>query len=122
MSANENSVSLHETLCLFREKVNEHARIHSIIKGWEPVILIEASDTQLRRYLPVRSSRIVEVAEQHVETSHSVHLRGTEEVLTSIFDGRANPAESFLDGALEIFASDKDQVKLDAISLVLWGV
>ncbi len=113
---------LPSTLGAFRERVNENTRVHSIIKGWQPEIVVEASDSGLKRYLAVREGRIREVTCESTGVDHTVHLRGTEQTLTAIFDGSSNPAESFLAGDLEIFASDKDQVKLDAISLVLWGV
>ncbi|MBA2676734.1 hypothetical protein [Ramlibacter sp.] len=115
-----------ETLVLFKDKANTHPRIASLIKGWEPTIVVEATDSGTKRYLPVRACRIASVdtgddTEDGAPAGHVVHLRAAEAVLAAVFDGRSNPADAFLEGDLEIFASDKDQVKLDAISLVLWG-
>ena len=110
-----------QSLEQFRQQSNSHPRIASLIKGWEPTIVVEASDTGTTRYIPVRGCRIDSIAEHSSETRHLVHLRAKESVLADVFGGRANPASAFLDGELEIFAEDKDHVKLDAISLVLWG-
>ncbi len=114
-----------ETLVLFKDKANSHPRIASLIKGWEPTIVVEATDSGTKRYLPVRGCRIESVDTNDTgdgaPAGHVVHLRAAEAVLAAVFDGRSNPADAFLEGDLEIFASDKDQVKLDAISLVLWG-
>jgi hypothetical protein len=111
-----------ETLAQFKDKANEHPRIASLIKGWEPTIVVEAIDSGTKRYLPVRGGRIASVdADDAAPAGHVVHLRAAEAVLAAVFDGSSNPADAFLEGDLEIFASDKDQVKLDAISLVLWG-
>lgn len=111
-----------DTLTQFKDKANGHPRIASLIKGWEPTIVVEASDSGTKRYLPVRACRIESVdADDTAPSEHVVHLRANEAVLAAVFDGRSNPADAFLEGELEIFASDKDQVKLDAISLVLWG-
>lgn len=111
-----------DTLALFKDKANTHPRIASLIKGWEPTIVVEAADSGIKRYLPVRGGRIASVdADDGAPSDHVVHLRAAEAVLAAVFDGRSNPADAFLEGDLEIFASDKDQVKLDAISLVLWG-
>jgi len=109
------------TLQAFKVKANAHPRIPSLIKGWEPTIVLESSDSGQRRYMRVQSGQIQAIGDEGDANAHTVHLRATDEVLQSVFDGRSNPAEAFLDGALEIFATDKDQVKLDAISLVLWG-
>jgi SCP-2 sterol transfer family len=115
------TLSLDETLAQFRDKVNADSRLQSILRGWEPVIAVEVLDTGWKRYLLVRDCRIDDIRPDCADDSHVVHLLASEEVLTAVFDGRLNPTEAFLDGELQIFASDKDQVKLDAISLMLWG-
>lgn len=116
------SNALSETLADFRTRVNGHPRIPALIRGWQPVIIVEASDTGMRRYLPVRECKVAAISEQLDDSAHTVHLRASERVLGAIFNGESNPAEAFLNGELEIFANEKDQVKLDAISLVIWGM
>jgi len=114
--------SLAETLLQFRDQVNADSRLQSILRGWEPVIVVEALGGRSRQYLVVRDCRIAEVCSDCGDSTHVVHLLAEEDVLTAIFNGGLNPTEAFLNGDLQIFASDKDQVKLDAISLMLWGV
>ena len=114
--------SLAATLEAFRGQVNADTRLDAILRGWEPVIIVEVRDSQWRRHLTVRDRRIVAISEAPVEGAHHVvHLRSSEALLSAIFAGERNPTEAFMDGDLEVFANDKDQVKLDAISLVLWG-
>jgi hypothetical protein len=115
------ALSLNATLAEFRHKANTHPRIPSLIRGWTPVIVVEASDTASKHYLPVKGEKIDVAEPGEFSTEHLVHLRAEEQTLISIFNGTSNPAEAFLNGSLEIFASDKDQIKLDAVSLVLWG-
>ena len=122
MSAGSSTLPLSETLEQFRTKVNGDFRLTSILRGWEPVIMIEVPNAGWKQYLPVRDCRIAEITSDSQDVSHVVRLRSSEETLIAIFDGRCNPVEAFLNGELEIFATDNDQVKLDAISLVLWGV
>jgi hypothetical protein len=112
---------LPQALAQFQTLANANPRIANLVKGWEPVMVIEAVDSGTTRYLPVRAGRVEAVLTDCIETSHMVHLRANEDVLTAVFEGRTNPASAFLDGSLEIFANEKDHVKLDAISLVLWG-
>jgi hypothetical protein len=110
-----------QALAHFKDKANTHPRIASLIKGWEPIIVVEGMDSGNKHYIPVRACRIEAVEDHYPEGKHMVYLRGKDDVLAAVFDGRTNPASAFLDGQLEIFADDKDHVKLDAISLVLWG-
>ena len=110
----------------FKHKANAHTRIANLIKGWEPTIEVESTQPPSTRFIAVRAGRIESIAthcppDGPLKPGHRVHLRGTDAVLTDVFQGRCNPARAFLDGQLEIFADDKDHVKLDAISLVLWG-
>jgi hypothetical protein len=122
MSTLSSTLSLTETLAQFRAKVNDDSRLKGILRGWEPVIMIEVLGTGWKWYLPVRDCRIAEIKSDFQDAAHLVQLRASEEALIAIFDGRFNPAEAFLNGDLEIFATDNDQVKLDAISLLLWGI
>ena len=112
---------LAETLLQFHDKVNADSRLQSILRGWEPVIVVEVLGTGWKRYLVVRDCRIAEIRSNDEESPHVVHLLAEEDVLNAVFDGGLNPTEAFLNGDLQIFANDKDQVKLDAISLMLWG-
>lgn len=112
---------LNETLLRFRDQVNADARLRSILQDWEPVIVVEVLGGGWKRDLVVRDCRIAEILEDAGASAHVVHLLAEEGVLNAVFGGGLNPTEAFLDGELQIFASDKDQVKLDAISLMLWG-
>jgi len=105
----------------FRQQANSHPRIATLIKGWEPTIVVDALDTGVTHYLSVHAGRMASISEQGSDSRHLLHMRATEAVLTALFAGRSNPASAFLDGSLEVFADDKDHVKLEAISLVLWG-
>jgi hypothetical protein len=107
----------------FRTLVNGHARVRKLIKGWEPVVFVEPTDLDERYYLHVRSSEITQItASCDSEPEHLVHVRGPTRELTAVFSGRKSAARAVLDADLEVFAIDRDQVKLDAISMILWGV
>ena len=113
--------SLKQCLLDFIEKVNSHARMESLLKGWEPTIVIDATDASAAYSLVVRRSQVVHLVEGTVEADHCVQLQADAEVLMKIFSGQLNPARAHMDGQLAAFGSDRDQVKLDAISLILWG-
>ncbi len=105
----------------FADLVNSNAQLSDLMKGWEPVIEVCASDTGVQFYMPVRDSKIASIDVEASGIERVVRLRSTEAILTDVFAGRRNPAEAFLQQELSIDASERDQVKLDAISLVLRG-
>jgi hypothetical protein len=114
-------MGLKTTLEDFQTKVNENQRIEKILKGWAPHIFVEPRGTNERYTMIVADSKITAVLEGRQEADHLVHLSADPQIMNQVFSGELNPSEAVLDGILSVFASDKDQVKLDAISLVLWG-
>ena len=50
-----------------------------------------------------------------------VVIASDESVLRGIFTGEVNPARAHLDGILEAQGSQKDQLVLDSIVLLIWG-
>lgn len=107
----------------FKDRVNNSPRARKLLTNWEPVVLVESTDGAERYFMNIKDSTISSVAtEGDDEASHLVHVRGTAAELCAVFLGKKNAARAVLDTDLEVFASDKDQVKLDAISLVVWGV
>ncbi|WP_032915729.1 SCP2 sterol-binding domain-containing protein [Leptospira santarosai] len=119
---NKLGLSILECLASFQEQVNENPKMKTLLKNWEPVILVESNDSDNKYFLTVKETKIVSIQKNHGEDiKHLIHLRASSESIVLVFSGKLNPAKAFLDGTLEVFAPDKDQIKLDAISLVLWG-
>jgi len=116
------SSSLPECLRTFVQSVNTHPSIGKLLKGWEPLLLIEATDGGQQFNLQVQDSKLGEVGVGAADAPHSILVRGDSAVLRDVFSGALNPAQAYLEGSLEVFGSDRDQIKLDAISLVLWGM
>ncbi|MEZ4364257.1 MAG: hypothetical protein R3B48_29045 [Kofleriaceae bacterium] len=118
---NENTTLL-TSLTGFATRVNEHERVPRLIKGWNPTVVVEALDTGAIVSVVVRDSKVERVVEGAQEDSHSITVQGDEELLTQIFEGVTNPAEAVLEGGLAVFGTAQDQTKLDALTLVLWGI
>lgn len=107
----------------FQVKVNTNPRVQKLLRGWEPIILVESKDVDDRFYMYMKGSQIAQIERTCPDdVPHFVHLRARRDDLIAIFSGQRNPARAFLDADLECFASDKDQVKLDAIALIIWGL
>lgn len=123
MSSESSDGTLFEVLQTFQGQVNGNKRVQKLLKGWEPIILVESTDAPDIFHMHVSASQITKIEPAvEREIDHLVHLRAKRSDLIAIFSGQRNPARAFLDADLECFASDKDQVKLDAIALIIWGL
>jgi hypothetical protein len=113
--------AVEQSLIKFRELVNAHPRMKTLLKGWDRTALVEVEDTGDVFTVEFRDCQIVDLQTGNRSATDSpIILKATQRILSDIFTGVLNPASEFLDGRLQVFASDRDQVKLDAISLVLW--
>lgn len=115
-------MSLKAILVDFQTKVNENERIARILNGWSPNIYVEPRGGDEPYTMVVADSKITAVLDGRKDADHLVHVAAEPGVIRQVFSGELNPSEAVLDGILSVFASDKDQVKLDAITLVLWGI
>jgi hypothetical protein len=120
MSNTDHRETLTRALSLFQAKVNQHPRLRTLLQGWDRDIVIECDDVDVSDALHVRGSLVANVSDATPEADVTITMRGSHSVLVDVFEGRRSPATLFLDGDLQVFASDKDQVKLDAIALLLW--
>lgn len=106
----------------FQQEVNTNENVHKLIKNWNPNFIIESSDTGEFYTLEVYDMRIKNILEGEVNSDHEIRIEGDDEILTAIFTGDLNPAEAVLNGELMVYGDQNDQLKLDAISLVIWGM
>jgi hypothetical protein len=120
MSTTDHRETLTRALSLFQAKVNQHPRLRTLLQGWDRDLVIECDDVELSQALHVRGSLISDASDATPHADVTITMRASHPVLVDVFEGRRSPAKLFLDGDLQVFASDKDQVKLDAISLLLW--
>lgn len=116
--------SLAQALGVFRDKVNAQPRIKTLLKGWNRLVHVQPAerDQDVAYTLRFTNCEITEILPGRVdEGGETIHLRASEATLREAFLGRRNPATLFLEGELEVFASDRDQTKLDAIALIIWA-
>jgi len=113
---------LRGTLFNFKDLINKNSSVRKLLVGWEPVIEIEALDGDERYTLIVRDRSLEEIHEGPAQQAGTVTVRGNKQVLSEIFEGKLNPAQALIDGQIEIYGQEKDMIKLDALTLVLWDV
>jgi pyrroloquinoline-quinone synthase len=114
------SQHLETALQRFRDLVNTHPRMKTLLKDWNRWAIVAADDSSAAFSVEFRDCQIVSIQTGITAPDAPIKLKATERTLTDIFRGELNPASELLDGRLQVTASDRDQVKLDAISIVLW--
>jgi len=108
----------------FKADVNANAQIQRIVKGWDTEIMLEEKDTQDSYFLKVKGGRVVDVSHhlRNTEPQCETRISGAKTIIQGLFEGKVNPIRATNNGELEIYGAMSDQVKLDAIALILWGV
>jgi hypothetical protein len=116
------SSSLLAGLEQFQAQANANTRVASLLKGWNPTFHLECVDTGLCFSLRVKDGRVDAVLAGHDGAGHIIRLLANEADLLALFTGNLHPIQAHSDGILEVYGDSKDQVKLDAITMVLWNV
>lgn len=114
--------SLKETLVQFRDLVNQKAPLKKFLKGWEPCIHVETIDQKQQYTLLIRNCVLQEIQDGLAAHNDPITVRGNQDVLAQIFEGKLDAAQALIEGQIEIYGREKDMIKLDALTLVLWEV
>ena len=108
----------------FKIDVNANLQIQRIVKGWSTEILLEEKDASTSYFLDVKDGKIDSVRqfEKGSDPDHQTKIVCDREIMQGLFEGRVNAIRANNDGLVEIYGGMSDQVKLDAIAIILWGV
>jgi hypothetical protein len=119
-----NYATLGDCLHDFRSTFNANEHVKKLVKGWDRSIVVEATDTESVFTMIVCDLLVTDVRTgAHSEDDNDlIHLQASQDNLIRIFSGDYNPANALIDGDLAVFSSEKDKVKLEAISIVIWGM
>ena len=113
---------LFSCLVKFQNEVNTNESVVRLVKNWEPNIIIKSLNSEEIFTILIRDLKIESIVEEEQKSEHQILLEADEDILHSIFDGQTNPAEAALNGDLFVFGDQKDQIKLDAVTLLVWGM
>jgi len=111
---------LRATLERFQLRVNDNARVRALITGWDRTLVVRGTGPEDALAVRFEGGLVRDLRPAMADEKAEVILHAETRVLCDVFTGVANPAQEFLEGTLQVFASDRDQVKLDAIALILW--
>jgi hypothetical protein len=110
-----------ETLTNFHERVRTSVPVRKLIARWDRLVEVRTLPEPGRSFF-LRSRGGEMLAPSVVADGPAdITIAAEEDVLRGIFSGEINPARAHLDGHLQAIGSQKDQLVLDSIVLLIWG-
>lgn len=101
----------------WRERCNANERLRRMLRGWDRVVHLEATDTGDRFTVEVVGQAIGALSLDAVGTPDLV-VTATSEDFADLFWGDLNPSEKYLSGEIKLAGSQEDVMRLDALSMV----
>lgn len=108
------------SLQAFKEGYQKNKKLKIMNKDWNRVILIEANDIKSQHTLTLQNGEL-SVAEGGPNQNADLVVTSDSETLADLFYGDITPTEPYMNGTLVIKGSEDDIVRLDFISLMIWG-
>lgn len=108
-----------ESLRAFVSGYAKNARLKAMNRDWDRVVLVRATDIDSTHTLILRAGEL-SLREGPVEPADLV-VTADSETLADMFYGDITPTEPYMNGTLKIIGSEDDIVRLDFISLMIWG-
>ena len=111
------SEEIAEAYADWRERCNVNDRLRRMLRGWDRVVHLEATDTGDGFTVEVRDQLLGELASGHVGRPDLV-VTATSEDFADLFWGDLNPSEKYMSGEIVLAGSQEDVMRLDAMSMV----
>jgi hypothetical protein len=105
----------------FCDRSNNNIKAKQLVTSWDRLIEIQVDGFGKSFFIETCNS-VANLTDNSDGRHANIVIEGSQDVITGIFSGSKNPSVEVLDGNLALFGSDMDQIKLDALSLILWGV
>lgn len=105
----------------FHARAGASPPVLKLLARWDRLVEVRVTGPRPRSWF-LRSSggRMLEPTAT-AEGAPDMVIAATEEVLRDVFTGELNPARAHLDGDLQATGSQRDQLVLDSIVLLIWG-
>ncbi len=108
-----------ESLRAFAQGYNANQRLKVMNKDWNRVIQVLTTDIESAHTLVLQEGDLT-FREGPVENPDLTVISDSE-TLADMFYGDITPTEPYMNGTLRIMGSEDDIVRLDFISLLIWG-
>ena len=110
---------LAEALANYQQRCNENERLRRMLRNWDRVVHVAATDNDATFTMTIRDTRLVSVEEGLAGTPDLV-VRATSEDFCDMFWGDLNPAEKYVNGEIRLEGSADDVLRIDAMSMVMF--
>ena len=101
----------------WRERCNANDRLRRMLRGWDRVVHLRATDTGDSFTVVVQNQALAELASGEVGQPDLV-VTATSEDFADMFWGDLNPSEKYMSGEIVLAGSQEDVMRLDAMSMV----
>ncbi|MGB9904353.1 MAG: SCP2 sterol-binding domain-containing protein [Desulfotomaculales bacterium] len=108
-----------DSLRAFLESFNKNERVKMMNRDWNRVILIRANDLDSEHTFVLSDGNLS--LHEGVRGEPDLTVIADSETLADLFYGDITPTEPYLNGTLKVVGSEDDIVRLDFISLMIWG-
>lgn len=108
-----------ESLKAFTDNYNKNERLKIMNRDWDRVVVVRATDVESQHTLTVKKG-VVSLKEGNSDNPDLTVISDSE-TLVDIFYGDITPTEPYNNGTLRIMGTEDDIIRLDFISLLIWG-
>ena len=111
-----------EALRDFQRRIRRSPAVKKMLTWWQKTVEVRTATAPRRSfYLRSEKGEMLPPTREAPASGADVLVIADEEVLRGVFAGELNPARAHLDGLLQAVGSQKDQLVLDSIVLLIWG-
>jgi putative sterol carrier protein len=101
----------------WRERCNENQRLRRMLRGWNRIVHLVATDTGDRFTVAIHDQTLAELADG-AEAEADLIVTATSEDFADLFWGDLNPSEKYMSGEITLAGAQEDVMRLDAMSMV----
>lgn len=107
------------SLKAFVEGYNRNTQLKAMNRDWNRTVLVQATDVPSQHTLVLRDGELTLLEGKAGEADLTVTAES--DLLTRLFYGEITPTEPYLNGTLKVLGREEDVIRLDFISLMIWG-
>lgn len=110
---------INASLQAFWQNYSQNERLKVMNRDWNRVILVKANDIVSEHTLVLTDGDLT--VYEGARENPDLTVIADSETLADLFYGDITPTEPYLNGTLKVLGSEDDVVRLDFISLMIWG-
>lgn len=111
--------TLAETVKVFAGRINDDEKLRKMVSDWDRRIALVATDTPVGVGFEVKGGVVTALTD--APDPADVLMRADAATLVGVFRGELSPTEPYVDGTLLVQGSQEDVLRLDFLSLMIWG-